>query len=316
MGDTAKNLVVGAFVLAACALVMWTLLSLKPRVGDQAHEIHALFSDINKITVGTPVNYAGRPVGEVVEIRSVPDPRGAKADNEGRLYVYEVVMKVDSSVRLFDTDRVTVATSGLLGEKSVALIPQKPADGSTPQPVDSQLLYAESSDALDTVVRQVGSLAKDIGKTFADFGGFLKANEKEFHVALDEFGQAMKSVRTAIDQMEREQMFADLPASITHLRSILSAVDRPEELESIVNHVCDISCNLSQTTGGLERGEGTLGALLKKEDLYDEIKRLITQAEQAISNINRYGLLFHNNKRWQRMQQPQAASCVPVAEQP
>jgi phospholipid/cholesterol/gamma-HCH transport system substrate-binding protein len=306
MGETSKNLIVGAFVLAACALVMWTLLRLQPRVGDQGKELHALFSDINKINIGTGVNYAGRPVGEVVAIIPVEDPRTAKADPEGRLYVYEVVMKIDSSVQLFDSDLVTVATSGLLGEKSIALIPRRPKEGQEPQPVDDRVLLADSSDALDTVVRQVGSLAQDIGKTFGELGTFLQDNKAEFHIAIDEFGKTLASIRQAVEQMDDEQLFQNLPQAVASLKSILHAADQPEQIESAVCNISEISCNLNTVMQRVERGEGTIGALLQRDELYQKINDLVEQADRAIESINRYGLLFHNNKRWQRMQKQNA----------
>jgi phospholipid/cholesterol/gamma-HCH transport system substrate-binding protein len=309
MREMRKNLIVGGFVLAACALIIWTLLSLRPRVGDQGTTVRALFSDINKITVGTPVNYAGRPVGEVVEIIPVEDPRKAPADEYGRRYVYRVVMKVDSSVQLYNTDRVAVTTSGLLGEKSIALIPQLPPPGVTPESVNGEVMLADSSDALDSVVRQVGSLADSLGETFRDLGGLLKDNKDEFHIAIDEFGQAMRQVRMAIAQLEEQKLFVELPEAVSHLKSILTAADKPAEIDALITDLGGLAHNLNLTSEGLERGEGTLGALLKKEDLYEQFQSLIKQAERAVDSINRYGLLFHNNKRWQRMQQPQATNC-------
>ncbi len=63
MGEQQKNMLIGIFVLAACATIISIVLFLRPTVGDGKKTLYVRFSNINKITVGTRVTYAGKPVG-------------------------------------------------------------------------------------------------------------------------------------------------------------------------------------------------------------------------------------------------------------
>ena len=302
--SSSKNLLIGAFVLAACGLIAWVLLALKPRIGDHGQSVHALFSDISKVSKGTQVNYAGQPVGEVVEIIPVKDPGNAPADAQGRRYVYEVVMKVDSHVHLYNTDLISLTTSGLLGEKMVAITPQKPPSGTSSVPLDNNhLLLADSNDELDMVVFQVGALAKSMGTTMDTIHQFLVDNRQAFNTALVQFGKAMGQVDKALADLDQGGLYQTLPATVQSLKSITAALDQPKELQSLVLHLEEVSRSLAQVSGQLARGEGSLGALIQRPEAYQQLDQLLQGANTTIRNINCFGLLFHSNKRWARLQQ-------------
>ena len=130
MGDQAKNILIGLFVLAAFVIVTFMLLFLNPTVGDDSKTFRIRFADIDKVNVGTRVTYGGRPVGEVTEINIVQDPSDPRRTEKGYIYLYEVTIVVDSSVDIFNSDTVTLRTSGLLGERSVSITPCPPSRAS------------------------------------------------------------------------------------------------------------------------------------------------------------------------------------------
>src|SRR5438552_2320877 len=101
---SAKNILIGIFVLVAFAIIIFMLLFLHPRIGDEGHTLYVRFTDIDKVNIGTRVTYAGRPVGEVTAIRELPDSRTALPNHRGEIYVYELVLKVDSSANVYNTD--------------------------------------------------------------------------------------------------------------------------------------------------------------------------------------------------------------------
>ena len=109
MGEQTKNMLIGVFVIASCAVIIWLILFLKPGVGDGKQTIYVRFSSINQINVGTRVLFAGKPVGEVVAIQEIYDARQKPiADVLGEIYCYQLVLKVDSSVKVYDTDEIIV----------------------------------------------------------------------------------------------------------------------------------------------------------------------------------------------------------------
>jgi len=66
----------------------------------------------------------------------------------GRIYFYQLVLKIDSRVKVYDTDEISIETSGLLGEKSIAITPKPAPKGITPTLITTQPIYAESVDPL------------------------------------------------------------------------------------------------------------------------------------------------------------------------
>ncbi|MEI8126176.1 MAG: MlaD family protein, partial [Parachlamydiaceae bacterium] len=96
MADQFKNLMIGLFVTAAAAIIIFILMFLHPNIGDNGKTLHVLFTDVDKITIGTRVTYAGKPIGEVIAITEVPDALHKKTDSSGQLYAYDLTLLVDS----------------------------------------------------------------------------------------------------------------------------------------------------------------------------------------------------------------------------
>ena len=138
MADYVKNTLIGLFVLVSGVLIVGSVLFLEPSVGDGKKALIVRFSNINGLALGTRVMLAGKPVGEVFTIEQIPNARQQPTDELGQVYFYQLTLNVDSSVRVYSTDEVTVQTSGLLGEKSIAIIPRVMPKGIVPALATSQ----------------------------------------------------------------------------------------------------------------------------------------------------------------------------------
>ena len=84
--------------------------------------------------MGTRVTFAGKPVGEVVQINEVANAREETPDDTGRVFSINSRLKVDSSVEFYPTDEIAVRTTGLMGEKSVAILPKALPKGKPANP--------------------------------------------------------------------------------------------------------------------------------------------------------------------------------------
>jgi phospholipid/cholesterol/gamma-HCH transport system substrate-binding protein len=96
MADQFKNMMIGIFVLAAFAIIIFIMLFLHPNVGNEGKTLRVRFADIDKISAGTRVSFAGKPVGEVIRIDEVD--KSERVDHDGIVYVYELVLAIDSGV--------------------------------------------------------------------------------------------------------------------------------------------------------------------------------------------------------------------------
>lgn len=174
MSERLKAFWLGLFLVGAFAVILWLILFLRPTVGDGRKELHVRFSNIERISVGSRVHFGGNPVGEVIAIKMVRDPREAPADKNGNLYLYELTLKVDSSVNVFSYDDITAATSGLLGEKVIAIIPKVTPPGAAPAvKVNEDLLFAKSEDRTAELMQKVSLLADNLSHTTSKVDSFL-----------------------------------------------------------------------------------------------------------------------------------------------
>ncbi|NGX61787.1 MAG: hypothetical protein K940chlam9_01276 [Chlamydiae bacterium] len=278
MQDKIKTFWLGLFILAAIGTAAGLLLFLKPYMGDGERTLRILFTNIDKVTKGTRVTFAGKPVGEVEEIIERKNPRQGPSDGLGNLYVYELILKVDSSVRVFTYDEILFATAGLLGEKSIAIIPRAPPPGApSAQDVTDEILFARSTDKLEQTLNKIVKVAMSFDETMGEAREFLQANKEDFP-------KALKSFKGTSEQLTK------LTTQINSGGGSLGRLLYDETLYS----------NLSSLVGKLNSGQGTLGRLLDNDALYLQLSSSLCKVETLLQDINHYGLLFQYNKQWQR----------------
>lgn len=160
MPDQVKNGLIGVFVMVGFAILVFIILFLHPQIGDEAKTLYVRFSDIDKVNVGTRVTFAGRPIGEVIQIRDVSATRDGVLGKE-RIYPYELVLKIDSGTQIYDSDIITLRTSGLLGERSVAIEPRHPKPEHVARLLtDKEVIFAKEMGTFEDLFEEVRVFAK------------------------------------------------------------------------------------------------------------------------------------------------------------
>lgn len=380
MTDQYKNMMIALFVCAAAGVITFILLFIHPSVGNEERKLRVRFVDIDKINMGTRVTYGGKAVGEVSAVHEITGEKDHRFTHDGKVYPYELELYVDSSVHVFNSDEVTSRTSGLLGEKSVAIIPLPPKPGEKLQLIDNEVIYATEVGSVEETLRDFKSVATKLEEALDNVNRILEQMERDktftsistiannvaditealhkprevkeifdsFHHLMTEASQAWNRVDHIID---------NLNAAADHTREITAALDQPENLSKTVENVSDLSERAvaswdtvdvalgdiadtasntkeisskardtwpaidsaannfavvgSQATKAIDRvqiiidniasGEGTLGQLFMRDDLYLDLKAIFNKAEVIANDVNHYGLLFHLDKRWQRL---------------
>ena len=283
MPDQAKNILIGVFVIAALAIIIFVLMFLHPSVGDEKKLLLVRFANIDKISVGTRVTFAGKPIGEVIAIHELSDVDSERKGINGFVYVYELTLRVDSSVKVFNTDEIAARTSGLLGERSVAIIPYPVKPGEPLYSVDNEIIYATESASIEDTLRDL----KGIGDKVA--------------LALDNFNNAL-------DVLNEKKFWNNIADAADHFSNITAAADNPTQIKETLANLHTFSGNIQKSgehfLGASERfnrGEGTLGRLFSDEALYMRTTAFLSKADTTMNDINHYGLLFHLDKGWQRL---------------
>jgi phospholipid/cholesterol/gamma-HCH transport system substrate-binding protein len=319
MSNYIKNILIGIFVLAAIGLIVFMLLFLHPSVGDSAKTLIVRFADIDKVNVGTRVTYAGRPVGEVVSIKEIPEAHRDRSEKNGEVYVYELTLKVDSSVDVFNSDEIVLRTSGLLGERNIEITPLPQKVGEKLEKIENQVVYAAQTGSVEETLKHFGELSK------------------KFELVLDD-------VHTLLQDVQKEKIVEKISSSITNIEGITDTLNQPKKLNRILDNIVTLTDEVNRTwktvdktvenlyhlseranaswntvdstlhevyataakanqiVGHIRQGRGTVGKIVMNEELFLRLKSLLHKGETTMNNINTYGILFQLDKRWQRLQ--------------
>jgi len=312
MSDKLKNILIGLFALMAIIIIVGTVLFLQPSIGDGQKILNVRFSNIAGINIGTRVTFAGKPIGEVYKILEVQDARDEKRDELSRIYFYQLILKVDSSIDVYENDIISIQTTGLMGEKSIGIIPKSsPREAKL---VTNEIIYAKSVDSIENTAQQISQLSDKAEKTLDNFNVWFEKNSKNLSLA-------MSSVSNLLTDIDNQKLITSIHSSVNsftdslnHVNSALKTLENDkafDKLNILVDNITKTSDfitkdgketleNLKLLTHNFNDAQTSLGKILTTDDLYLKINALFSKANTLFNDINQYGILFQYSKGWQR----------------
>ena len=318
MNARLKNILIGLFVTAAFTIIAATLLFLRPHIGDGRHTLCVRFTNIAGVTTGTRVTFAGKPIGEVLSIKEIIHSRTGPADDQGRIYCYELILKIDSHTPIYVTDEIAIRGTGLMGERSVAILPKLiPADQQA-QLVRDEVLYAVSADSFDNTLNQVFKLAGHMDSVIQQVGDIVQEEREPLRQTMASMHSALSEAASTLNIIQQEEIVPSAKEAIdllnSNLRLVQSGLDddnlipKASRLLDSLDQLTDLLYqdggdtlrHLQQITADLASGTGTIGRLISMDDLYLRLTSILGKGETLMNDINHYGLLFQYDKHWQR----------------
>ncbi|NBU62775.1 MAG: MCE family protein, partial [Chlamydiae bacterium] len=233
MNPQLKNTLIGAFVAIAIGLIVGMILFIEPSAGDGKQQIRVYFTNISGITTGTRVNLAGQTIGEVHDIRQIPDARQKAPTKDGEaVYFYEVILQVDSRAIIYTTDKIGTKTIGLLGDIVISITPVYLPSNVKPRRVTNECpMYAKSGDAIDDAFKQLTNLASEMDKTFQKVNEWLDENSDNLSDAVHYVGQALKEISIAVKDFNDMDVMQEVKASLANFAKGMELID--EALQEI-----------------------------------------------------------------------------------
>lgn len=313
MSNQLKNILIGIFLISGIAVFVGFVMFLRPSVGDEKQTLYVRFANINKINVGTRVLFAGKAIGQVTKIEPIYQARETQPTDElGRLYFYQLTLKIDSNVKVYNTDEILIQTSGLLGEKSIAIVPKLAPKGIvTERLTDKTPFYADSIDPIENTFSRLSDIGEKLEGTIDIIKSWLEENKDHLAHAVTSFGSAMDQIDCAVAQVNTEQLIPQIKQGAVHFTSSMQQVDQAlsqmhrdgvfTNMGPVVANFKAASASFNKISQDISNGNGTLGKLVNNEDFYLRLNAILSKADTAMNDINHYGILFHLNKNWQRM---------------
>jgi phospholipid/cholesterol/gamma-HCH transport system substrate-binding protein len=313
MSNQFKNMLIGVFLVGALGVIVSLVMFLRPSVGNERQTLYVRFSNINKINVGTRVLFAGKAVGEVTQITQIYHARETQpSDSLGRLFFYQLTLKVDSNVVVYNTDEISIQTSGLLGEKSIAIIPKAPPKGVIAERLTDKVpFYADSIDPIENTFNRLSDIGQKLEDTVDLVKTWIAKNSDNLSHAVTAFGSAMDQFDCVGRQINEEQVVAQIKQGAEKFTASMAQVDdalTQMHQDGVFSNMGGVVANLKRGTANFDRitqdiadGRGTIGKLVAEDDMYLRMTAILSKADTMMNDINHYGVLFHLNKSWQRM---------------
>lgn len=237
MSDKQKNIMIGLFVVIAILSTVYSILFLKPRIGDGKKILRVRFSNIAGINVGTRVTVAGKPVGEVIAIEEIKDAREEPVDDLGRVYFYQLTLRVDSKVDVYNSDEIAIATTGLLGEKSIVIVPKAPIKGVVPKLINDQIIYAQAVEPLDSIIHQITTLGEKLQTAIEDFDEWFVENQDDLSQSVKSFAHSLSNIeKITKDITERKGSLGKFILNDDLYLRVVSIMGKADTLMNDINH--------------------------------------------------------------------------------
>jgi phospholipid/cholesterol/gamma-HCH transport system substrate-binding protein len=302
METRANYAMIGLFtlgvVLAGFAFVYWFA---GKGAGDSRERVRIIFSgSVSGLSKGSTVSFNGLRVGEVVDIRLLPeDPRRVVS-----------IVEVDKLIPLRSDTRARLEYQGLTG---VAQISLSGGDATSPGlvPENGQTaptIFADRSDFQDllesarTIARRTDELLERVNRVVDENEGNINrtlANVERFSQALGDNSDGINRFLAQIGQAAERvgPLAARLETLSTDLQKVLQAVD-PQNVSNIVKNVDAFTAKLNRSAdrvdGVLASVEAFLGSASGNEgrtaftqvgDAARAIRELATNLDQRAAEI-------------------------------
>ncbi|MCL6480941.1 MAG: MlaD family protein [Firmicutes bacterium] len=260
---TWADLRVGLFVLVGLfILAVGVIYVTGTTVLGERYTLRTYMENIAGITRGAPVRLDGIDIGNVEDVRFVPDARDPRRNIELRLRVhkdFQPMIRTDSVARL--------VTEGLLGNRYVSI-----SRGFTGVPVpEGGEVMAVTVAPIETVFDKTVELTDRVNALLA---GLQEGKGTLGRLLTDD------SLFLALRNTAREanQLLAEVRGGRGSLGKLVASDELYNRLESTVDRVDGL-------LAGVERGEGTFGKLVKDPTLYDNARLFLERGNGLLGDL-------------------------------
>jgi ABC-type transporter Mla subunit MlaD len=285
---------IALFILALFIFIVGDLSVIFQR---QGYPLFASFDSVAGLEKRAVVRMAGVKAGYVKDIRLLKNQA-------------QVVMSLHPEIKVPLGSKATLAALGLLGEKYIEILPE-----------ESQQYYkpGETMEGLPPVsFDQIGNLLLSIGEEVREAGKGIKgmigdeASRESFHETLENLSALTSDLRHILGE-NREEINRSLSMPSQAIKKFEGRVEEvSQNLDELISLLRDtvqenreeININLksikellgkteeslkllNEMLEKINKGEGSLGRLIQKPDLYEETQAAVGQVRRVIHPLSR-----------------------------
>jgi phospholipid/cholesterol/gamma-HCH transport system substrate-binding protein len=301
-----SQLRVGITVIIA-SLVLALLLFLMSGTGGfftKRITLVSYFDNAEGLRKGAPVRLSGVDIGNVVDIRVVPD-------KDKQLTPVQVVMKVSTKYG-FNLRRDTLAsleTAGVLGETFMDMDSSQavgtPAQDGDTLPTSVHPDFNEVVRSSQSTLQNMDALLKRADRilAFAESGKGSLGKLIYDPMLYDRLSQTVAELKTVVDEIAKGQgslgqlinsndAYDKFVATLNKMNAVVDDLQQGKGTAgkflkdpSLYNNANDTVANLKKVSEDLNAGKGTAGKLLKDEELANKIDTTMTKLAALTSDL-------------------------------
>lgn len=312
MSGKTEHVFVGAFVLAAAAVLIAMVFAISGVFGRSTKSFHAYFSFAGGLETGSSVRYAGGPkIGRVDRVKIDPQ-------NPGRM---DITFSVQSDVPVKTDSHAKIMSMSPLGDNHLEVLPgsqtsalappgaQLPSDvyidfnALTAQlndiaPQAKQLLSALNGRAgeLQETIARVNDLLnpqnrQNLSATIADARGMLEENRPQIKSTVQNLNAVSQKLQPLLDDLHKTT--AEANQTLDHLDGVVT--DNREDLRQVVVEARKTLTTLTSITTQLNE---TLDVNTENiDELLDNFRRVSQNLKEFTDTIKKrpYTLIRASN---------------------
>lgn len=282
-----KEIKVALLVLSGIALFIYLFTYLKGEDIFTNEDHYYTEFDYNALSTSSSVTIRGNAVGKVVDISY--DFETGKT---------RVSFSVNPKLKFSKNSTIRLYETGIMGGNALAII--KAEDGETAMPGDfiksevkpglvSSLSenFSGLSSNLDSTLRSADTLMTNLNGLIVDPSDEgLKKTIAELNASLKSFQSLSYTIKKTIETKDSKidsvlNNISSAAASMAKIAEDLKMVD----FASTVNNLNNTLTSINSVLEGLENGEGSMGKLLKDEQLYNNLEGASKELELLLLDI-------------------------------
>lgn len=300
MKQTNMDLLVGGSILVALFILVFSIIWLKElSLTREMVQYTVLFPNVGTLQQGDPVMVNGVRKGYCSSI----ELRGA---------LVSVVIKIDRNVPLTDSSRVIVQNIGLMGERMIGIALSESGKLYLPNkgPAVTQYINGYFDSGLAEAMGMMGTVLAEVEKLVLDAQSLVDSTVGDsafltvFHNVVKRVDDISLDAKTLVDVNKDRinKSVSNLEAVSSGVRSLLD--DNKQNINTIASNGAmlsnqavalatqaeSVAVALQGIVKSVDRGDGTVGMLLKDSGMYSDLKRTVNTLDSLVNNIKSDGL--------------------------
>lgn len=249
---------------------------------------YAVYNHVGGLATGTSVTINGFPVGKILDIRFL--------DEKGKLLV---TFSVENDFEFSRNSKAELHDTGIIGGKAIQVVPvfdgsEKSISGDTLPASIKPGLTELVTQKLTPLQAQLGSMLEHADSVLSGVNNILdkeaRANLKASIADLKDITTNFKSSSVTLNALLRDNK-QKLDNSIENIEGLtgnlkdVSGTLAEADLEQTMTDLQQTINGFNQVIEKIDRGEGSIGKLLKDEELYDNLSGASSQLEQLLQDM-------------------------------